>query len=325
MAAPLPLQPADEVSLTVLVDNSSDLFAPPGEGVERPRLAGGPTVLNPQWDGAGPAALRAEHGFSALVRVRVGGRERVLLFDAGISREGLMHNADLLGVDLRDAAAVVLSHGHFDHTGGLAGLVVRLRPRELPLFIHPEGFLSRRIEPRDLPPVPLPPPSRAALRDAGLEVVEGAAPALLLDGAAAITGEVPRATEFERGMPAHFAWRDGRWEADPLVRDDQGLVVNVRGEGLLVLTGCGHAGVVNIVRHAQALTGVERVLAVVGGFHLPSPAFDHAIGPTVAELAGLAPARVIPAHCTGWRAQQLLAQALPDAFVPPSVGSTYRF
>jgi 7,8-dihydropterin-6-yl-methyl-4-(beta-D-ribofuranosyl)aminobenzene 5'-phosphate synthase len=107
------------------------------------------------------------------------------------------------------------------------------------------------------------------------------------------------------------------------VVDDQALVVHVRGRGLVVLTGCGHAGAVNIVRHAQRLTGVDRLHALVGGLHLTGPAFEPVIAPTVAALTELAPDLLVPGHCTGWRAQHALAAALPGAWVPGSSGSTY--
>ena len=115
-----------------------------------------------------------------------------------------------------------------------------------------------------------------------------------------ITGEVDRTTEFERGMPNHEAWRGGRWEPDPLIVDEQALVVHVRGRGLVVLTGCGHAGAVNIARHAMRLTGVDRLHALLGGFHLTGPAFEPVIEPTVNAFRELAPDVVVPAHCTGW-------------------------
>ena len=102
-------------------------------------------------------------------------------------------------------------------------------------------------------------------------------------------------------------------------------MIDVRGLGLVVLTGCGHAGAVNIVRHALRLTGHDRLHALLGGLHLIGPGFERIIEPTVAALVDLAPEVVVPAHCTGWRAQMRLAQELGDAFVPGAVGSRYTF
>jgi 7,8-dihydropterin-6-yl-methyl-4-(beta-D-ribofuranosyl)aminobenzene 5'-phosphate synthase len=138
-----------------------------------------------------------------------------------------------------------------------------------------------------------------------------------------ITGEVDRTTDFEQGMPYHEAQRDGRWEPEPLIIDDQALVVHVRGRGLVVLTGCGHAGAVNIARHAMSLTGVDRLHGLLGGFHPTRPGFEPIIGPTVDALTELAPDVIVPAHCTGWRAQHRQAAALPEAFVPNAVGASF--
>jgi 7,8-dihydropterin-6-yl-methyl-4-(beta-D-ribofuranosyl)aminobenzene 5'-phosphate synthase len=138
-----------------------------------------------------------------------------------------------------------------------------------------------------------------------------------------VSGEVERTSGFEPGLPQQWALRDGHWEHDPLVRDDQCVVVNVKDKGLVVVTGCGHAGVINIVRHAQALTSIQAVHAVVGGFHLNGALFEKIIPPTVAALCEIAPRYVLPGHCTGFPAAAQLAAAMPQAYLPNSVGTTY--
>ena len=124
--------------------------------------------------------------------------------------------------------------------------------------------------------------------------------------------------------PAHQHWTGTTWEPDPLILDDQALVVNVRGKGLVIVTGCGHAGAVNIVRYAQRLTGVPRLQALLGGLHLSGAFFTPSIGPTVHALTELAPDLLVPGHCTGWRAQHTLAAALPDSWVQGSSGTRYQ-
>ena len=121
-----------------------------------------------------------------------------------------------------------------------------------------------------------------------------------------------------------YLFRDGDWQPDPLILDDQAAVLHVRDKGLVVLTGCGHAGIVNIVRYAQKLTNVERVYAVIGGFHLNGPLFEPIIPATGDAFAELAPEVLVPAHCTGWRAIHALAARLPDAFIQNSVGTRYE-
>jgi 7,8-dihydropterin-6-yl-methyl-4-(beta-D-ribofuranosyl)aminobenzene 5'-phosphate synthase len=292
----------------------------------RARLARLPTVAAPQFEEARTyPGLVAEHGFSALVTVRRGDRTHTLLLDTGISPDGIATNAERLEVDTGAIEAVVLSHGHIDHSGGFTGLSRLRRGASLPLTVHPLVWTRRRFAVPGEPPWELPTLSRAALESEGFSVIERRQPSLLLDGCVLITGEVDRTTDFEQGLPFHEARRDGRWEPDPLVLDDQALVVDVRGHGLVVLTGCGHAGAVNIARHALRLTGSGRLHAMLGGFHLTGAAFEPIIEPTVAAFAELAPDVLVPAHCTGWKAQHRFAAGLPDAFVPNAVGTSYTF
>jgi 7,8-dihydropterin-6-yl-methyl-4-(beta-D-ribofuranosyl)aminobenzene 5'-phosphate synthase len=318
------LPEADEVTVTTLVDNTFDALLPSAAGIARPPVDAGPTAARQFAGGGTIAGLRAEHGFSALVTVRRGSASSTLLFDTGASPDALAVNAERLGIDAGVLQGVVLSHGHFDHAGGFDGLA-RLRGRSgLPMTVHPAAWTRRRLRLPGGRGMEMPTLSRKALEGEGFEVIERRQPSLLAGGGILITGEVDRVTEFERGMPPqHQAW-DGRdWHHDAAVIDDQALVVSVRGRGLVVVTGCGHAGVVNIIRQAMRLTGVSRLLAVIGGFHLSGPAFEPVIAPTLAALTDLAPELIVPGHCTGWRAQHALAAALPKAWVQSSVGTTY--
>lgn len=320
---PIALEPVDEVVITTLVDNVFDALMAGSEGVTRAPMGGG-IVAAPQFEGGTTAAgLRAEHGFSALVTVRRGDTRTTLLFDTGVSPDGMVVNADRLEVDLGAVQGLVLSHGHFDHAGGLAGLAAR---RALPMTVHPLVWTRRRMAVPGAEPFELPTLSRRALEAEGFAVIERRQPSLLVDGCVLVTGEIDRTTEFERGMPPpHQAWDGAQWRHDPLVLDDQALVVHVRGRGLVVLTGCGHAGAVNIVRSALRLTGVDRLHALLGGLHLTGPGFEPIIPPTVQALTELAPDVVAPGHCTGWRAQHALAAALPGAYVAASSGTAYTF
>lgn len=322
---PIALEPVDEVRITTLVDNTYDALLTGDDRTTRTPF-GVATAAAAQFEGGSTnVGLVAEHGFSALVTVRRGETDTTLLFDTGLSPDAMVTNASRLGIDLSGIQGVVLSHGHFDHAGGLAGLVGRRSVRSLPMVVHPGIWARRRLAVPGREPEAMPTLSRRALDGEGFAVVERRQPSLLVDGCVLITGEVDRTTEFERGMPpAHQAWSGHDWRHDPLVIDDQALVVHVRGRGLVVLTGCGHAGVVNIVRHAQRLTGVPTLHALLGGLHLGGPAFEPVIAPTVAELTALAPDLLVPGHCTGWRAQHALAAALPTAWTAGSSGSAFR-
>jgi 7,8-dihydropterin-6-yl-methyl-4-(beta-D-ribofuranosyl)aminobenzene 5'-phosphate synthase len=320
---PVRLPEVDQVTITTMVDNTYDALLPSTDGISRTGMGAGRVPARQFEGGEAIVGLRAEHGFSALVTVRSGGATTTLLFDTGASPDALVINAERLGIDPHDLQAIVLSHGHFDHAGGFDGLSRLLGRSGLPLTVHPAVWTRRRLQLPGDQTLDMPTLSRRALEREGFEVIERRQPSLLAGGIL-VTGEVDRTTEFERGMPPpHQAWDGQSWRHDPMVIDDQALVISVRGRGLVVITGCGHAGVVNIIRHAMRLTGVDRLHAVVGGFHLTGPAFEPIIKPTVAALTELAPDLIVPGHCTGWRAQHALAAALPDAWVQTSVGTTY--
>ena len=322
------LEPVDRVEITVLVDNVTDPLLVDQESVVRmnwPRalMSGLPVAaarVSP--DSGVPDALIAEPGFSALVRIEKGGRQRTLLFDAGVSPNGMVENMRRLGISPGEIEVVVLSHGHWDHVTGMEGLVRVLGRTRLPVMIHPEFWNRRRVRFPGLDPAELPSTSRSALEGMGFAIVEERQPSFLLDGSVLITGEIDRTTVFEIGMRGHEALHDGAWRADPLILDDQALVLSLCDRGLVILSGCGHAGIVNTVRYARNLTGQMTVAAIVGGFHLSGPMFEPIIGPTADALAELSPSLLVPAHCTGWRAVHQFAARFPEAFVMSTVGTT---
>jgi 7,8-dihydropterin-6-yl-methyl-4-(beta-D-ribofuranosyl)aminobenzene 5'-phosphate synthase len=320
---PIALEPVDELTVTSLVDNSYDGLMVDMGPARRAAMAQTPPVDAPQFEqGETVPGLVAEHGFAAMVTTRRGNQTHTLLFDTGVSPNGLGDNLERLGIDSGAIEAVVLSHGHFDHAGGFPGLA-RLRRRQgLPITLHPLVWTKRRVAFPGRPDWQLPVLSRRSLESEGFEVIERRQPSLLLGGGVLITGEVDRTTDFEIGMPFHESRGEHGWEPDPLILDDQALIVHVRNRGLVVLTGCGHAGAVNICHYARRLTGVGPLAGLFGGFHLTGPAFEPIIEPTVTALRQLAPQIVVPAHCTGWRAQHRLAAELPDAFIPNAVGTT---
>jgi len=318
------LEPVDAVTVTTLMDNVTDVLMPDQGAARRPLAGAGPWRPAATMDGGqAPDALLAEHGFSVLVTVSKNGAAHQILFDAGTSPDGVTENMARLDVDPRAIEAIVCSHGHFDHTTGLDGIIRRLGTVNLPVLIHPHFWRRRRVlipgrDPREIPST-----SRSALLGAGFDVVEEGAPSFLFDRSVLITGEVPRTTGYEPGFPPQQAWLGGRWEPDPHVLDDQALIVDIKDKGLLVITGCGHAGIVNICRYARRLTGDRPVYAVMGGFHLNGPIFEPLIPRVLDDLAALAPSVLVPAHCTGWPAQHAMGARFGEAFIPNSVGTRF--
>lgn len=324
--AAIVLQPVESMTVTTLVDNTIDMFMPDQGPAKRlvPMFEGGLRDAGLIEGGKVGEHPRAEHGFSALVTVTTAKRESKILFDAGRTPDGLAHNMRFLGISPDDIETIVLSHGHFDHTTGLDGFARTLGRANLPVVIHPDFWHRRRIKLPGYEPWELPSTSKSALEGVGFEIVEDRQPSFLLDGSVLVTGEVDRTNDFEPGFPMQEMLRNGVWSKDPLVLDDQALVVHVRDKGLVVMTGCGHAGVVNTVSYARRLTGVEHVHAIIGGFHLSGPLFEPLIPKVCAAFSRFAPDVIVAAHCTGWRAMHALAAAFPGAFVPNCVGSRFQ-
>ncbi len=319
------LEPVDSVVVTTLMGNVTDALMPDQGPARRVTLGAGPwrpaAVMT---SGQAPDALIAEHGFSVLVTVTQAAREHRFLFDTGTSPDGVLENMRRLGIDPASIEAIICSHGHFDHTTGLGGLLRVLGPAGLPVLIHPHFWRQRRLVLPGRDPIEIPSTSRQALVGAGFTIIEEEQPSFLFGRSVLITGEVARTTGYEPGFPAQQAWLGDRWQPDPLVLDDQALIVSVRGRGLVVITGCGHAGVVNIARYAQRLTRGQPLYALLGGFHLGGPLFEPLIPRVLDDLAALNPSVLVPAHCTGWRAQHALSARFPAAFLPDAVGTSYH-
>jgi len=306
------LREVDEVRVTTVVDNVIDVLMASTEVARR--LEFHPDSFEKPWP-------TAEHGFAALITTRRGDHVGQILLDTGSSPTGILHNLDAMSLDLSGLEAVVISHGHADHTLGLTELLSRLASQRVRVVAHPDAFLERRVAFPSVA-VTMPRLSRDGLRGGNVELIETPDPTLLGDGTLLVSGEIARTTSFEVGFPPNQSRRDGDWQPDPLVHDDQCVAANVRGKGLVVASGCGHAGIVNSVRHIQAISGVEAVYAVIGGFHLQNP---RLIAPTVVALKAIGPRYVVPTHCTGWAAIHEFARVMPEAFVANSVGTTLVF
>jgi 7,8-dihydropterin-6-yl-methyl-4-(beta-D-ribofuranosyl)aminobenzene 5'-phosphate synthase len=276
---------------------------------------------------------QAENGISMLVEVHRGRHTRRILFDVGLTGTVLRHNLSVFGIDPKTLDHVVISHGHPDHFGGIHGLL-ELVDRPLPVATHADAFLPRyavmgdgrssavynaRFMPEQLERSGAAPVLTAEPLDLGLGVFT--------------TGQIPRETSFEAPSPPvvigapglYQVDHDGGWRRDDVL-DEMGLVIDVKDVGLVVLTGCAHAGVINTLRQARVVCGNKPIRAVMGGFHLGFPTTPNEnVALTTDALAELEVATVMPMHCSGLRAHTAFSRDLAAHYVQPSVGTVLRF
>ncbi len=317
-----------DVAITVLVDNRADLLAK--------------STATVKYQTEEP--LLAEHGFAALVHLRAAGVR--ILWDAGLTSAVLMENMKRMKIRPATIDVIALSHGHSDHTAGISDVVraMALRPqprkwardaapeeirryaegRRVKIVAHPAAFRERWSTQRDGGRYgPVFPPPRAEWEALGAELATPQGPYPLGPGCWT-TGAVPRRSFETAGTPAMMLYRQGDAFVRDDIEDDQAIVINVQGKGLVVLSGCAHAGIVNTVNYAREISGVDRVWAILGGFHL-GRANDDQIQRTVEAIAAHQPRVIVPAHCTGFRAMCRFAVQMPSEFLPGIVGATYLF
>jgi 7,8-dihydropterin-6-yl-methyl-4-(beta-D-ribofuranosyl)aminobenzene 5'-phosphate synthase len=321
------LTPVDRVEVLVLVDNVTDNLSSTPGFVENELFRLGKRGLR-VW--SGQCMCCAAHGFSCAITAWRGDSSRTLLFDTGPDETVFERNVERLGFDMGSIDGIVLSHGHWDHSGAMlrALEMIQLRngKREVPTYMHPGMYRSRAIkaadgEMRRFADVP----SQAQLEQQGAQVLHHTEPQQILDGFFHVSGEIPRVTAFETGLKGHYRRTedDQDWEPDPLIQDERFVAVQV-SNGILVFTACSHAGLVNVLTHARDCFGEVPLHAVLGGFHL-SGGNERVIPDTVDAIETFDLKVIAPAHCTGWRAVSALANRYGDAVVPAAVGKTYKF
>lgn len=321
------LKPAERLDILILVDNVTDSLssAPPFVTREWQRLQQrGMRLL------AGGGLCCANHGLSLVITAHGPNGSRTMLFDGGPVDYAVERNGARLGVDFGSIEAVLLSHGHWDHAGGIPralGLVRAAKgARDVPLYLHPGMFEELGLRQSDggvLPMERIPTPKE--WREFGAEPIVTDKPLTCLDDLFYVSGEIPRVTPYEKGLIGQVrrVAERARWEPDPLLMNERFLAVHVRDKGLVVFSACSHAGIVNVLHHARDCFPGVKMHAAVGGFHLAGLT-EAVIPETIRDLGGFGLDLIIPAHCTGWRAVNALVGAFGEQIVvPAAVGKLF--
>jgi len=319
------MTPVDSLEITVLVDNVTDSLSSTPAFVET-EFAGN-WRRGMAWLG-GKCLCCAAHGLSCLVTARIGDQAHTLLFDTGPEDWVFERNVVRLGADLGKVGAMVLSHGHWDHAGAMPRALQMMTlangGRRIPTYMHPGMFAQRAVKFPGRPLMPMEDvPSEQILAGNGADLVITTEEQSILGGAFYVSGEIPRVTPYERGLPGqHRKTASGEWEPDELLMDERFVAINIANKGLFVLTACSHAGLINVLTAARARFPTTPIFGVLGGFHL-SGATEAIIPQTVDALAGFDLSLIAAAHCTGWRATAALATRFGDKVVPSAVGKRF--
>jgi 7,8-dihydropterin-6-yl-methyl-4-(beta-D-ribofuranosyl)aminobenzene 5'-phosphate synthase len=332
----LTIPQVDSVTVQVIVDAAT--FGPflpelnlPGLHVMRISGDSGATVMNRR-------ALKAEFGLSLLAESKRAEQTRRVLVDLAYSPEAMVNNLSLLGIDVNQIDAAVLSHGHLDHYGGFSGLFGESDggKHHLPLFVGGEEVFCERIALIANPPLLMGTLDRQKLAQAGYQVRVTSEPTVVADQAFT-TGLIPLQgfertaipTQMRPGVGCDVAKLSAAKRSAKQIPDDGehelATCYAVKGLGLIVIASCSHRGVLNSIRRAQAVSGIEQVHAVIGGFHLVRPRTEDEARKTAAEMVTINPKYIIPMHCTG---EVFIAEALrlmPDKVIRPYVGNKFEF
>jgi len=266
--------------------------------------------------------LLGQFGFSAHLEIRdQKGKKHSIIFDTGSKKGALLYNIKALKLDLSPLEYIILSHGHYDHTSATVELIKKAK-RKVKVIVHPHAFFPKfEIEKHKRRDIGV--PRREQKKDilkVGAQITETTHPIEIIPGVMT-SGEIKRITPFEK-----ITWKNVRTIIDgKQVRDhvleDQALFINIEKHGVLVLSGCAHAGIINTLQSALNATETKKLYGFIGGTHLIKPK-ENRLRETIRKLKEFDLQLISPAHCTGHKSIAAIGQAFPEAFVLNYAGRT---
>ena len=305
---------AEKIVITVITDNLADALRP-DDKIAR-RHVGRTSALE--------GMLHAEHGLAYHIETVVNAQSHSFLFDFATDFQGLKKNIELLRLDLKRIEALALSHDHLDHQAALMELLKAKRtdiPHGTPFYVGEQFFVGTYMRRPDGNVASLLALKREDIEGLGLlRIVEVKTPTPIVPGAY-LTGRIERFTDYEQIPPVFVAKRGEQFVQEDFI-GEQAIVLNAKGKGLVVLSGCAHRGIVNAVKHAQKITGIDKIHAVIGGFHLTGAKLG-VIQRTIADIKAIRPDYIVPTHCTGFEAISMFAREMPDQFILNTAGTRY--
>ncbi len=322
------LKEIDACNVTVLVDNVMDILSTAPSTVTG-HVANvfkvGATELS------GKCLCCSHWGLSLVITTQLDQSERTMLFDSGPEGATVERNGNRLGVDFTSIEAAMFSHGHWDHVGGMLSALKLIYEanggNKIPVHVNDEMFIRRGIRTGKDKIIPFEDlPTKQALEAAGGEIVSNDSEQTLFDGMIYISGEIPRVTSYEKGLPTHVKNTGSSWEPDPFIMDERYAAVHIKEKGILVFTACSHAGVVNVLKNAKEVFDPVPLYGVMGGFHLSGKECEAIIPETIEDLKKFDLKTIVPGHCTGWRAVHKLVDTFGEEIVVMSgVGQSHKF
>ena len=305
---------AEKIVITMITDNLADATRFDYKIAKRQTYISNPLE----------SAFHGEHGLSYQIETLVNGQLHSCLFDFGSDPKGVTRNMDLLKIDCKKVEALGLSHDHWDHEAAFVE-IMKAKKEEfsqgIPLYIGKEFFAGTYSKRPNGSITQINLLKRKAIEELGfIKIVEIKDPTPIIPGAY-LPGRIDQVTDYEKVAPNFVAKRGNEFVQETFI-GEQAVILNAKGKGLVVLSGCAHRGIVNTVKHAQKMTGIEKVYAVMGGFHLTG-AKPELIQKTIADIKAINPEYIVPTHCTGFEAISAFAREMPDRFILNTVGTKY--